>query len=150
MIKCSYNKWITFIIVALFVGTGVFPCISGYSRNNLPNSDKAISANLDEQIDQIGPTKDQTDLNAIDAKIPFGKFTAEDTVILAQSFKPSLPVLTKIELLLSKKTSTFGVTVEIKDSLGASSPLTSINLGNSGINNKDWTTFDFEDISVTP
>ena len=84
MIKYTYNKCLTFIIVALFVGTVVFPCISGYSRNNLSNSDKAISASLDEQIDQIGPTENQTDLNAIDAKIPFGKYVADDTVILAQ------------------------------------------------------------------
>jgi hypothetical protein len=92
----------------------------------------------------------------IDQSTPFGydgwACGAWNTYI-AQSFKPKLPVLSKVEIGLFKMDNANGnVTVSIRNSLNGED-LTSKTLSIDIIplpSDADWVEFDFEDIEVTP
>jgi hypothetical protein len=71
--------------------------------------------------------------------------------MLAQSFKPSLNVLTRIEILLIKIGSPYEVTISIRDNLSGAD-LTSISVLENEIPRIEpkWIEFDFQDIYVEP
>lgn len=72
---------------------------------------------------------------------------------LAQSFKPTLPTLTRVELYLLKAGNPiYGyLKIMIKDQIDSGSPLTSKILTSSDVPaGATWVTVDFPDISVTP
>jgi hypothetical protein len=72
--------------------------------------------------------------------------------ILAQSFTPSLPVLTRVELMIGKNsTTTYDYTVVIRSELyGADLATASVPAGQILTENFSWIEFDFPDLSVTP
>jgi len=69
----------------------------------------------------------------------------------AQSFRPSLDVLTRVVLLMHKRGDVNDIKISIRDSLRGSD-LTSVSKSPSEIptGTSDWIEFDFEDIGVTP
>ena len=68
----------------------------------------------------------------------------------AQSFKPTLNQLTKVELRLYKVGTPTGLTISIRSSL-TGADLTSKYLSSASISTtRDWHEFDFPDITVTP
>lgn len=72
--------------------------------------------------------------------------------IWAQSFKPTLNMLTRVELMIGKgsSTTTYDLTVGIRDDLNGSD-ITSVSLPASDIDdNISWVEFDFPNIIVTP
>jgi hypothetical protein len=69
--------------------------------------------------------------------------------IWAQSFKPTLNMLTRVELMIGIQSSTYDLTVGIRDDLNGSD-LTSISRPASDFGNLTWEEFDFPDIMVTP
>ena len=79
------------------------------------------------------------------------KYAAYSNNWIAQSFKPSKDLLTRIELYVSKKGSPpSDLVVSIRNSL-TGSDLTSVSRSSSSISsNINWIEFDFIDISVTP
>ena len=70
---------------------------------------------------------------------------------MAQSFKPTMPTLTRVELLLYEWNNVFyEVTVSIRESLDGSD-LTQITLAPEGfLSSAQWIEFDFPDIFITP
>jgi hypothetical protein len=97
----------------------------------------------DPQIDQY-----QT-ITESNATIPFGVFSEDEIIKLAQSFKPTLPILSKIELLLDKKFNTNPVKISIKESLYEQESLVEIDLSNNELSDyPTWTSVEFEDIEV--
>ena len=89
--------------------------------------------------------------NSLEAKIPFG-INEEDVIILAQSFKPTYPMLTRLELLFKKSitNSEHGVLVSIKDNLEGDSLITFYKEFSEINSYPEWTEFDFNDINVIP
>jgi parallel beta-helix repeat protein len=85
------------------------------------------------------------------ATVPFGVFSPDNEIKLAQSFKPTYPVLSKIEILLEKKINPNSVEVSIKESLASSQSLFTFELNNPSISSyPTWTTVNLPDINVTP
>ena len=74
-------------------------------------------------------------------------------IYLAQSFKPKLPILSKVEIGLFKVGNPDGnITISIKEKLNGEeliSKTISIDVVPS-INNADWVEFDFDNIDVVP
>jgi len=103
---------------------------------------------LYEQLDQYQNITEDDDY----AKVLFGYNLVLGDVILAQSFKPQLNTLTKVEVLLDKPlVSLNGVTVSIKKDSVENISLLNIFLSPSSIDNyPQWTVFDFETIDVIP
>jgi parallel beta-helix repeat protein len=144
-----WKKGMVLVIICLFMGAGVVPSISGNIEHKSSTEDTNDIENLvpGDQIDQQQTETEDT----IYAKIPFGIELDDNIIVLAQSFKPTFPMLTKVDLLLRKKMSSNGITVSIKESLDGDESLASIQKGNSQISNyPSWTTFDFDDVDVIP
>ena len=147
MYEYLLKKTIVLAIICLFIGAGVVQSTSSNietdSKKNIIHFENLV---IDDQIDQQQNETEDTN----DSMVPFGK-TLGIITVLAQSFKPTLSTLTKVELLLHYKVSTYGITVSIKENLSSNVSLASIYIENSQINNYPiWTTFDFDDVDVTP
>ncbi len=68
----------------------------------------------------------------------------------AQSFVPTLPVLTRVELLMYKRGNVNDITISIRKYLDGED-LTSLTIDQSKIPSRyEWIEFDFDDINVTP
>lgn len=85
---------------------------------------------------------------------PVGQFylTSNKNYIMVQSFKPTKNLLTRVELMAGKNsTTTYAFTVAIRDDLNGSD-LTSISVPAESFpaENFSWIEFDFNDIMVTP
>jgi len=81
----------------------------------------------------------------------FGVFPPDDDILLAQSFKPTYPILSKIEILLDKKINSNPIEVSVKESLDSSQSLITVEINNPNISNyPTWTTVNIPDINVTP
>ena len=160
------RKGFVIVIMVFFVGASVIPSLSvaldefSFTKDvvfldNEENGFEGIQFSFDDDskpsmiLDNIlDQYQNETELYS---RIPFGVLTPNNIVILAQSFKPTLSVLTKVDLLLKKTFSQKEITVSIKDSLESTDSLTSIQKPNSEIKNyPDWTTFNFDDIDVIP
>ena len=74
-----------------------------------------------------------------------------DTVYLAQSFTPSIGILSRIELLLRRQGSTENIDLVVTDSLDGGHILAHASKGYNDIPEEwNWVNFDFEDINVKP
>jgi parallel beta-helix repeat protein len=163
MIEKLIKKGLVIGIVLFFIGASFIPNIScGLKIKNDKNIKNFFNENYveidylsmfaanspyiyDDILDQYQNITEEY------SRIPFGVITSDNLVIAAQSFRPSLSILTKVDLLFYKASSSNGVTVSIKDSLDSGDALMSTFKSNSEINNYPaWTTFDFEDINVNP
>lgn len=109
----------------LFIGTSSISIRSSFESS-------------DEQIDQ------QQIINE-------GYFSSSIPTDWAQSFKPTMDSLTKVELNIQKKGNPTGsLTVSIRDSLSGSN-IISTSVSTSSISSSGgWVVFDFNDIFVTP
>ena len=143
-----WKKGIVIAIICLFIGAGAVPG----TTSNIEKDYKEYTYHIENLVldDQIDQQQTETE-DVIDAKVSFGKELDDKIIVLAQSFKPTLPKLTKVDLLLRKKISSNGVTVFIKEDLDSNDSLASIQLENSQISDFPlWTTFDFDDVDVIP
>jgi len=131
------RKIICIIIWILFIGFLILPNINGT---------KIIQSSIyDEQLDQEQTLTE----NKMESAMPFGFLPDDDILILAQSFKPSLVTLSKVDILLRKLASQEKVTLLIKDDLNSVKSLVTIQLDYNEINHyPSWTTFNFDDIDV--
>lgn len=106
---------------------------------------QTTSCNGDE-LDQY-----QTNMNW---GLPIGRFQIPGTLnyIIAQSFKPTKPVLTRVEINIGKNTTTtYDYTVAIRDNLSGPDIRTkSIHASDITTENFSWIEFDFKDLIVTP
>jgi nitrous oxidase accessory protein NosD len=142
----------TIVTVTIFLSS-LLLCPSG-TVANLERDAKTFCTNnnvlkyvFDEpKLDQYQNETNNSDIG------PFGVLPPPDNEIkLAQSFKPSYSILSKIEILLEKKINSNPVQLSIKESLNITESLITIQLNNSDISNyPTWTTVDFPDINVTP
>ncbi len=111
-----------------------------------------------EQIDKISVTTRDDELDQsqpdMDWFAPIGVFPLVPGVnyMVAQSFKPTLNILTRVELMAGRNgTTTYDYIVVIRDDL-LGADLTSVSLPPSSfvVENFSWVEFDFDDIEVTP
>ena len=125
------TKILKFCIVGLFIGICFLPCI-------IINDAQFIQTPILDILDQESTKDDDTRLVT--------------TFRLAQSFKPTLPRLTKIKLLLTKTQDNAiyeSYNVEIRKDDLTSQTLTQANLGESSIQTgTSWTEFNIPDIDV--
>jgi parallel beta-helix repeat protein len=161
----NVRKGLTVAISILFIGAGVFPILSATTINYVITDEADLFDNQKPIFPEIISWSNDASNNFVHTdfldqyqnstelydRIPFGIISPGEIIILAQSFKPSLPVLTKVDLLFKRVANPNGLTVSIKDSLGNGTTLTSIEKPNDEINSyPGWTTFDFDDIEVVP
>jgi len=118
-----YKKGMVLGIIFLFVGAGVISNI---------NAKKLYNSNPEDELDQEQPFSD------FYAGVPLECWR------FAQSFTPSLNILTRVKLEMSG-----GAIVSIRDDLYGGD-LTSVYAQKSSSHPFDWVEFDFEDISVIP
>lgn len=142
------KKFMVFTISLMFFGTVISSITIGEFYKESYEDDVILGHyNIDELLDQQ-QTETEDDL---EAKIPFGKELDDKKINLAQSFQPTLPILTRVDLLFKKTYSYNGVTVYIKDALDVNTTLASASLANSQINSyPSWTTFNFDNVELMP
>ncbi len=106
-----------------------------------------------QSLSSTGDTLDQVQPD-MDWFAPIGVFPLVPGVnyMVAQSFKPTLKILTRVELMTGRNgTTTYDYTLAIRDDLYGAD-LTTISLPASSfvVENFSWVEFDFDDIEVTP
>jgi len=120
-----YRKIIGILVCMLMIGSGFFPIVSA------------------DQVDQSYTNHSQRDGQ-------YGEVTATEGY-LTQTFFPTLPLLTKVELYLSRTSGASGRTFAFgiaQDGVGTLVEQTySTNIISTG---GGWKTFDFGDVSITP
>ena len=146
------SKELTFGIAILFIITSIIPCmgqiidkVSNIKTADFENINDVIQTNKVENHNAPYP---EDFLNQF--QIIWNKGIAVGPPdLLAQSFKPSENMLTRIELLVGKiGTPTDNLSISIRSSLDGSD-ITSISLPPKEIpTDKDWIEFDFEDVLV--
>jgi hypothetical protein len=130
--------------VLSFLFIGIILCCSYESNAIIINNEKN---SYDNQLNIKLLNKE-----TLDQSSPFGSCGTWNTY-LAQSFRPKLSILTKVELGLFKQEGAKGeVTVSIRERLkGQDLTKKSISVNNIPlVTDPDWIEFDFDDIQVTP
>ena len=147
-----FRKWLIFGIMLLFVMAGVTPCM-GLRICKINNTKNTEMGNINDVI-QNGKREIRNMLYPDDFLDQFQIIWNKGIAVgppdlLAQSFKPSENMLTRIELLVGKiGTPTDNLSISIRSSLDGPD-ITSISLPPEEIpTDKDWIEFDFEDVLV--
>ena len=120
------KKIVVILICMLFIGSSILPSISCLNNNVI--------------FDEIDQKQDKYD----------GASTALlGSMLFAQSFKPGLETLTRVELLMNKLGNLYGNSIlSIRESLSGED-LTSVSKESLEINSDmEWIEFDFPDITV--
>jgi len=125
MSKVKISKFIVLFTICFFVGSSVVPCISCLNNNG-------ISDEIDQQQDKYDAST-----------------CLLGTMLFAQSFRPSLETLTRVELLMNKLGNLYGNSIlSIRESLSGED-LTSVSKESLEIySDMKWIEFDFPDITV--
>ena len=142
------KKYLPLAVVVLFVLCGLeavafhFPDheLSVWEQNPTPLPMKS------DVLDQQQPAYD------FFGPIGSGPLWEYQNYMIAQTFTPTKPVLTRVELLLAKNiTTTYDYTVVIRESpTGADLTMASVPAGQIMTDNFSWIEFDFPDIMVSP
>jgi parallel beta-helix repeat protein len=143
----KFNKMLLIATIFLFLlsSSGTLANLNGHIKTITTNKSKYESVFDEPNLDQY---QNETEANAT---IPFGVFPPDTDIILAQSFKPTYPILSKIEILLLKKINPNSIELSIKESLTSSQSLHTIDLNNPSISDyPTWTTVNLPDINVNP
>jgi hypothetical protein len=148
------EKFIHMLLMALLIMTVIFPALSAEIEPKETQNGMTwyVEEYGDKSTRQTAPTLDQLDQQSTkkDGAQMIGGSMPKDG--LAQSFKPTLPTLTKVKLSL-KSTATPEYVyyyVYIKQTLTGSVLTSASILSSSIIVGTGLYTFDFSDISVTP
>ena len=142
-----YRKGLVLVIIGLFIGAGVVPSISENVKNvsNVIELEDSITSYTDDQLDQYS-TKE---LNVMWSLGKNYRMPQEDSVG-AQSFIPTLNVLTRVELYEIEDAEPLGhMVVSIRNTLYGDD-LTSVTKYPTSGGRFGWYIFDFPDIEVTP
>jgi len=142
--KIMLNKSLVLAIIVCFVGVSVIPSINGLNEGkpyyNLISSELLY----EDELDQFNHEDDNT------AYVIF--FEREDWYQgLAQSFKPTLPILTRIKLFLGQTSEAIcDLIVSIREDMDGND-IVSVSISPEEIPeypDYDWIEFDLPDISV--
>lgn len=148
MIK-KINKIILIIIlISILININLFIPNSIAKKNHMIRTDHIQSYDYD-QLDQY-QNNYTIDNNLSYSNYEIYYIDSNDYQWCAQSFKPTLPVLTKVNLLVYKFNISCVLILSIKDNLSGND-LVIMSKGSSEIfekNNINWITFDFPDINV--
>jgi hypothetical protein len=144
------KKLVPIVLVGMFVLCGLQASANPFAIKNstqLPwNHLPSISCADRDVLDQSQPT-----MNFF-GPIGSGPLWGFLNYMLAQTFIPTKPVLTRVELMIGKNsTTTYDYTVVIRDSVnGPNLAQVSIPAGQITTENFSWIEFDFPDIAVAP
>ncbi len=132
---------VVIILVLTGLGASAFPYNTQWKQNDITTTLKG------DVLDQSQP--------AMDWFGPVGRcplVSGAPNYILAQTFKPTMPALTRVELMLAKNsTTTYDYNVAIRSALdGVDLASASIPAEQITTENFSWIEFDFPDIGVTP
>ncbi len=113
------------------------------------NSDNP-SITVEKPVNDRNDDEDQSQTETTGGAIIFGNLLDEANVYAAQSFKPQLGALTRIELLVSRfETTSYPFFVTIRKQLtGSDIAQASVGAGEIPIDDFSWVEFDFENIIV--
>jgi len=149
--KIMLSKALVLAVICLFIGTSILPSISGDNSglNESKYHHKLKSSELLDELDQYNHKLGLAHLIYFNG--------TNDFWWIAQSFKPTLPTLTRVNLRVYQSTypqplMTCDLIVSIREDLNGTD-LVSISKNPNLINCSgpdDWVEFDFQDISVTP
>jgi len=144
MRQILYKRGIILVIICSLVGVSVIPSINGLNKGK-PNNNLISSELLyEDELDQFNHEDDNTKY------IIF--FEREDWYQwLAQSFKPTLPILTRIKLYLGQTSEAIcDLIVSIREDMDGND-IVSVSISPEEIPeypDHDWIEFDLPDISV--
>ncbi|MDH7518051.1 MAG: hypothetical protein QHH19_06905 [Candidatus Thermoplasmatota archaeon] len=143
------KKLLPLLVVGILVLTGLGASATPFYDNSI--TIKWKQNNFTNTLK--GDVLDQSQLD-MDWFGPIGPFPLAGgaNYIIAQTFKPTKPVLTRVELMIGKNsTTTYDYTVAIRNALNGSD-LTSVSIPAEQIvtENFSWIEFNFPDIAVTP
>ena len=140
------KKVMILAIICLFIGASVVSGIGEYhdGLEHVDYNNEIMSSELlvEDKLDQYNHV---TKIWFIVCYEDSGNYQ-----FLAQSFKPTLPILTRVKLFLSDMNMTCDLIVSIRSDINGSD-LTSVSVNHSEIpafGDFDWIEFDFSDISV--
>lgn len=121
------NKKVVYLVICIFLSLVIYPTVMGNMFST------------DDELDQH--QNDTTNDNAL----------IDATKRWAQSFRPGMVVLSRVELFMENKGSSDQITVSIRKDLDGPD-LTGVTVSSSIIPNyeKTWIEFDFSDITVEP
>ena len=149
---------IILVFIVIMMISSVFASAININVHELGNNE--IEEQYDKQINketQSATVKDGTKSpissgDEVDQENDFsndGALFIWEEVCGAQSFKPTLSILTRVELHCGESSPIEDVIVSIRSSLDGDD-LTSISVEPGNLPSDDWYMFDFPDISVTP
>ena len=144
------QKYIPLAVVVMFVLCGLEAVASPF---HFPDHDQSAWEQNPTPLPMKSDVLDQQQ-PAYDFFGPVGPGQLWDYLnyIVAQTFTPTKPVLTRVELLLAKNiTTTYDYTVVIRESPnGVDLTSASVPAGQITTDNFSWIEFDFSDVAVTP
>ncbi len=144
------EKTLPILVVGIFVLSAFGASATSFYDNETDLQwniiEKISVTSLDDELDQSQPEMDWF--------APVGVFPLVPGInyMVAQSFTPTLNILTRVELMAGRNsTTTYDYTLAIRDDL-LGADLTNISLPSSSfvIENFSWVEFDFNDIEVIP
>jgi len=143
------KKILPIIVVGFFIISGF-----GASAGSIFNIDESIDWRQNGILNAFGSDELDQYQPEMDFFAPVGQiyFAPDINYISAQSFIPTKNVLTRVEIMVGKNsTTTYDYTLTIRDDL-VGSDLTSLSLSPENFPTEEfgWVEFDLEDISVTP
>lgn len=139
------KKFLVLVIIGCFIGTGVVPSISS------DIVEKQNTKIIDDFVDVVSlPPDDELDQHNSDYDGK-GYGTSRNGAVYAQSFKPTLNILTRVELIIiSNPGLDFILQISIRKSL-EDNDLTNFSVEfHTTELLEDWWVFDFPDIKVSP
>jgi hypothetical protein len=145
------KKIVGFLIIMLLSASSILSVIGSGTVHNITACNCVVNAKISKLITFSNYDNDDVlDQNQSDDS-GWSWTTLIQGSMLAQSFKPSLNVLTRVELLLVKVGSPHELTISIRSNL-SDEDLTSLNILGDEIPRVDseWIEFDFSDIGVVP
>ncbi len=140
-----FKKSMVIGIIIIFVGAGFLPIISG-----------KLFQNISETFEKIKLSDPRDELDQYQTQGSHGRGCGQGAVYyaLGQSFKPTLNILTRVEIGFRFAEVEDVVSISIRDSpVGEDLTLTSKNIGPFDPEPGDpptWINFDFSDLSVIP
>jgi len=143
------RKLLPLLVVGILVLTGLGASAAPFYNNNTTikwKQNDVMSTSKGDVLDQSQPAMDWF------GPIGSGPLWGNLNYIIAQTFTPTMPVLTRVELMVGRNyTTIYNYTVAIRDSLNGSD-MTSVSVAAEQIviENFSWIEFDFPDIEVTP
>jgi len=148
--KKMKKKIIGILVMTLLIATAI--SVTGSNENNnrgatmfQEDCENIITVYNINNGDRLDQEQNNISTEGIDKAWGWARYSGK----FAQSFVPTLPILTRVELYIATNGNPDDLYITIRDEL-IGEDLTFTNIGGSLYENKSWVFFDFDDISINP